>query len=84
MNNANDLLELEIAFQAFAQITIDLLIETKVTTPDAWSSQLLKVAAILRENESVQAANQLERLAVFAEQRASDQALRDLPNTASH
>lgn len=77
-----DDIELGITFQAFAKITIDILLETEITTPEVWSSQLLKVAATLRENESFGAAHTLEQLAVFAEERSTQQLLRDLPNTS--
>ena len=76
---AHDLAQLELAFQAFAQLTIDRMLAAKVATADDISLRLLAVAVQLRAAENFQAAAQLERLASFAEGRGSDLSLLDSP-----
>ncbi|MDD2892855.1 MAG: hypothetical protein PHF20_02895 [Halothiobacillaceae bacterium] len=79
MSDSSDLLEIEIAFSAFAQIMIDRLLAAKVATGEQISEPLKIQACSLREAGIFQAAHQLERLAAFSVQRANDLFLLEEP-----
>ena len=80
---ANDLLELEIAFQAFAKTIIAALVRENLVGGDALHFSLTSQAQALRANEYPQAAVVLERLATFSVSQEMTALLMETPDNGN-
>jgi hypothetical protein len=65
----NDLLQNELAFNAFARAVIDVLLEGEAISPTQISTVLRAQASELESNENFGAAHTLMLIAEFAERR---------------
>lgn len=80
----DDLMQQEIAFQAFAKTIVDVLLEAKLLSAESLASRLEAQIASLHDAACPEAAHHLKRILEFAFERESLIQLRDLEAPSAH
>lgn len=81
---SNELMQLELTFQAFSRLVIDRLLAAKIATGKQISAPLKMQAEQMRDSGHYEAANHLDQLAAFSEKRANVLFLLEKKDDRSH